>query len=173
MSPATVHSRRQVTLFVPEPASSMLEVIRERLDPVQYRLIPAHVTLCREDELVDRAITGLEALHGLDQLGPLPLIFGAPEVFDGHGVRLPCIAGETHFHRLRVAVLGSEEIREHRAHITLAHPRNPRAPGNLPSTYASLTTPLSIVLPRLSLIEQRGLAPWQVRQERDLVTRNA
>ena len=63
MSPATTNSRRQVTLFVPDPTRSMLEAIRKRLDPVQYRLIRAHVTLCREDELAARSVTELEALR--------------------------------------------------------------------------------------------------------------
>ncbi len=172
-SRADTNSRQQVTLFVPDPARSLLEAIRMRLDPVQYRLIPAHVTLCRENELAALPYTGFEALRGAAQHAPLTLHFGPPEVFDGHGVLLPCIAGGSHFHRLRVAILGTEDLPPHRAHITLAHPRNPRAPGNLPSTYASLTTPFTITLSRLSLVEQHGSAPWQVRRAIDLVGSDA
>jgi hypothetical protein len=43
--------RRQLSLYVPEPIATRLEAVRRVLDPVQHALIPAHVTLCRDDEL--------------------------------------------------------------------------------------------------------------------------
>lgn len=154
-------TRRQLTLFLSDPERAAIEAVRARLDPVQHRLIPAHVTLCREDELAAFPMDELEAR--CVQAGPsaITLAFGAPEVFDGHGVLLPCTAGQPDFQRLRVAILGTDQIRAHRAHITLAHPRNPRAAENLPSTWASLSIPMTTTLSRLALIEQQGTSPWQ------------
>lgn len=43
--------RRQLSLFVPEPARGPVDAVRQALDPQQHALIPAHVTLCRESEL--------------------------------------------------------------------------------------------------------------------------
>lgn len=43
--------RRQLTLFVDEKQSVTIESIRQKFNPQQYRLIKAHVTLCREDEI--------------------------------------------------------------------------------------------------------------------------
>jgi hypothetical protein len=50
---AVLNTRTQLTLFVAPPAAEILEPLRRRLDPVQSRLISAHVTLCREDELMN------------------------------------------------------------------------------------------------------------------------
>ncbi len=156
-----VRLRRQLTLFVSDPARATLEAIRARLDPVQHRLIPAHVTLCREDELAAYSVDELGARCREVRPAPITLTFGAPEPFDGHGVLLPCIAGQPEFQRLRVALLGTDQIRAHRPHITLAHPRNPRAPENLPATWASLNTPITMTLTRLALIEQHGASAWE------------
>ncbi len=158
-----MNSRRQVTLFVPSDEARLLEPIRKRMDPVQHRLIAAHVTLCRDEDLAHLPDAELESrLAHAGQL-PLTLQFGRPEAFGGHGVLLPCVAGEESFDRLRVALLGVE-ARPHGAHITLAHPRNPRAAGNVASTWASLAFPLSISFSEVSLIEQRDGQPWEVRE---------
>jgi len=47
--------RRQLTLFVAPEASSSIEAVCEVVDPVQSRLIRAHVTLGREGELAASA----------------------------------------------------------------------------------------------------------------------
>ena len=44
------NSRIQLTLFVPPPNAELIESVRRLVDPIQHQLIPAHVTLCREDE---------------------------------------------------------------------------------------------------------------------------
>lgn len=165
--PAAPSSRRQVTLFVPSDEALVLEPIRRRMDPVQHRLIAAHVTLCRDEDLAHLPVAELGARLALAGRSPLTLQFGSPETFDGHGVLLPCVAGGEAFDRLRVALLGVE-ARPHRAHITLAHPRNLRAPGNTPSAWASLTFPLSITFTTVCLIEQRGGEPWEVGKTHDL-----
>jgi hypothetical protein len=153
-------------LFVPPDAARALEAVRERLDPVQHRLIPAHVTLCREDELArcsghawrDR----LAVADAASAAAPVTLIFGSATAFSGHGVLLPCIAGEPAFHALRVLLLGDTAPRRHEPHLTLAHPRNPRAPQNVPATYADVPSPLHVTFSTVSLIEQSGHEPWRV-----------
>lgn len=49
-------TRRQVSLYLPEPARSIVGAARARADPIQHELIPAHVTLCRDDEATDWAM---------------------------------------------------------------------------------------------------------------------
>lgn len=164
-------NRRQQTLFLTDPERATAEAIRQQLDPVQHRLIPAHVTLCREDELAAHGIADLNDLPALDAHAPLTLQFGAPELFHGHGVLLPCVAGESEFHQLRVAILGSTQIRTHHAHITLAHPRNPRVVDDLLAACVGLTTPVTATFSRIALIEQSGSEPWKVRGERQLGAR--
>ena len=41
--------RRQLSLILPEPERSMFDIVRADIDPIQYSLISAHVTLCRND----------------------------------------------------------------------------------------------------------------------------
>ena len=43
--------RRQASLFLSD--QFQIESLRLRYNPIQARLIPAHVTLCREDEVTD------------------------------------------------------------------------------------------------------------------------
>jgi hypothetical protein len=150
--------RRQLTLFVPNGAAPAIDAVRQRVDPVQFGLIAAHVTLCREDEIEGLDIAELRTR--LAHVPPLTLVFGAPTPFAGHGMLLPCIEGAPAFHELRVIVLGTSGIRAHEAHITLAHPRNPLAPDNVAATYRSLSATIAITFAEVALIEQRDAQPW-------------
>lgn len=153
--------RAQLSMYVPSADSEQLEAIRRLLDPVQSQLIPAHVTLCREDELEQLPIPEIRRRLTASHLNPVTLRFGPPESFSGHGVLLPCIGGENEFHALRMHILGSE-YRVSRPHITLAHPRNPKAPGNSMLNASCLHDDIIITFPTVSLIEQTGLNPWLV-----------
>ncbi len=153
--------RRQLSLFVPPGAAAPIEALRRVLDPVQHALVPAHVTLAREDELA--ALDDATLRERLAARAPLALRFGAAESFDGHGLLLPCVAGEPEFHALRAAVLGRADVRAHRPHLTLAHPRNPHASGNTLERARSLADPGEVVFREAHLIEQAGAAPWVVR----------
>jgi hypothetical protein len=53
-------------------------------------------------------------------------------------------------------------MREQAPHITLAHPRNPQAPGNNLSA-VSLPGLLAITFTSVSWIEQEEGAPWRIR----------
>lgn len=154
-------SRDQLSLFVDGPAADTLNALRARLDPVQAGLIPAHVTVCREDELQDLPALGTDALRArLHGHPPLTLRFGPPQRFGGHGVLLPCVAGQSALDELRRCLLGRESVRPQAAHLTLAHPRNPRAPGN--GDRLEDAAPVhALCLADLRWIRQSDGGPWQ------------
>lgn len=158
--------RRQLSLYVPEPQRSTIDAVRAVLDPVQHALIPAHVTLCREDELaaIDEATLAVR----LAVAAPITLRFGAPVHFDGHGILMPCVEGEPGFHALRQHVLGRDEIRRASPHLTLAHPRNPVAPGNDLANAASMQNSVTLRFDRVHLIEQVDGGVWQTLATFDL-----
>lgn len=163
--------RRQLSLFVPVAEGVQLESVRHELDPVQSELIPAHVTLCREDEIGQLSASEIEAR--LQDYGAkrLTLSFGPPVIFQGHGVLLPCVAGESEFHELRAHLLGTTAIRRHSPHITLAHPRNPRSTKWAPPDEVGLPQTLSYTFVEIASIEQMGGAAWRVIREFRLISR--
>jgi 2'-5' RNA ligase len=147
-------------MYAPENAAKAIEEVRKTVDPIQSALIPAHITLCREDELDD-----LSKLH--DRLSsipfkPLTLRFGRPEIFSGHGLLLNCIEGADDFRLLREYLLDSKNIRNQAPHITLAHPRNPKSVGNLVSAAAVLPAVITINFPAIYLIGQEASEPWRI-----------
>jgi len=161
-----LNMRRQLSLYVPHTESARLDAVRRVLDPVQTDLIPAHMTLCREDEIGE--ISALEIGSRLlrSAARPVTLSFGRPVNFEGHGVLLPCVAGEQAFHRLRTEILGSGSIRRHVPHITLAHPRNPPPANARLAGAMGLPENLSFTFATIVSIEQMGAAlPWRVLQE--------
>jgi hypothetical protein len=168
--------RRQLSVFAPEPMRTALDALRATLDPVQHRLIPAHVTLCREDELEvltpDANADAVAAAVALRLTEPpasraLTLVFGTAESFDEHGILLPCVDGESAFHALRAEILtpaiAPDALRRPAAHLTLAHPRNPRAPGNSLAVAQRTVSPLRLTFGEVHLIERVGSAPWTVQ----------
>jgi 2'-5' RNA ligase len=160
-----LNTRTQLTLYLAPPAGEILEPLRRRLDPVQSRLISAHVTLCREDELADVSTDEIGTRLKNAPPGPLTLTFGMAQVFEGHGVLLPCVAGEVEFQALRTIVLGTARARTHAPHLTLAHPRNPRAPDNRPATLLKVPLSLSVTFTTVSLIYQQVGEPWRLLAE--------
>ena len=139
-----------------------------RLDPIQAALIPAHVTLCREDEIDHLDPDTLYRQIQTWQHGPLQLAFGPPQRFNGHGLLLPCTQGSAPFQGLRQWLLRNPQAREHHAHLTLAHPRNPQAPGNTDTTLATCPPALQLEFATVALIQQHGAAPWVVLWEEEL-----
>jgi hypothetical protein len=151
--------RIQLSLYVTGAMREGIERVRRRVDPVQSALIPAHVTLCREDELGGVSFDALATR--LAGCAPLRLVFGDVVAFGGHGIMARCSEGAESYSQLRRAVLGAD-AREVEPHITLAHPRNPRAPGNVLDA-VDLEFPIRVVFDTAMLIEQEaaGLA-WRV-----------
>jgi 2'-5' RNA ligase len=160
-----VNTRRQLSLYVPSTEGALLEAVRQVLDPVQAGLIPAHVTLCREDEIGQVSATEIELRLRRSAAQPIRLGFGRPINFEGYGVLLPCVSGEQAFHQLRTEVLGAT-ARRHAPHITLAHPRNPPpAKGGLADAMG-LAENMSFTFAAIASIEQIGAAlPWRVLRE--------
>ena len=149
-------TRRQLSLLLPEAQRSLVEPIRQRLDPVQHTLIPAHVTLCRDDELPD--------LQRLERLEPflITMQFGEPEELPDGCVLLRPSSGNEQFQALRQLILGTT-ARAYGAHLTLLHPRNVR--GTFPDL-AEIGRDLAglvVTFSTVRLIEQHGSDPWQVR----------
>jgi 2'-5' RNA ligase len=163
-----VNSRLQLTLFVTGTAAAKIDEARRSLDPVQFSLIPAHVTLCREDEIEDLQPADLRERLSAWDTGPVSLTFGAPESFSTHGILLPCIRGEEDFQALRRLILGSTAIRRQLPHITLAHPRNPKAAGNSLAAASVLQAGITVNLGTVSRIQQNGGAPWHLVERFDL-----
>ncbi|MBK8285032.1 MAG: 2'-5' RNA ligase family protein [Ahniella sp.] len=162
--------RIQLSLYVPSSASTQLETIRRLLDPIQSNLIPAHVTLCREDEIEHIEPALLETR--LAEATAITLSFGRPEHFGGHGVLLPCVGGAADFHALRKWVLGPDSMKQHAPHITLAHPRNAKAPTNTAGHAAGLPDPLQFTFEHVNRIRQLGTQPWEVLSRYQLSTPN-
>lgn len=156
-------TRLQLSLFVPQDVRADIESVRRVVDPVQHRLIPAHVTLCREDELGGLPLSAVQERVSRASPGRLTLHFGPPERFGEHGILLPCVDGTDEFLRLRRVVLGSPHVRPHAPHLTLAHPRNPKADGNDLGSAATFRDGRRITFEEISLIEQIDDAPWTVR----------
>lgn len=160
-----MRKRIQLSLYVPEPSNLELERVRRILDPVQAGLIPAHVTLCREDELVDIDLAALDSRLSKSRPGVISLQFGKPESFHQHGILLPCIAGEEAFHALRLWVLNTSVIRRQMPHITLAHPRNPKFESNTDDNISKASSEFVIQFPNICLIQQEGASAWKVLRE--------
>lgn len=155
------NTRRQLSLYVPTHLAAAIEDVRERVDPVQTALIPAHVTLCREDELL-LDFTAIERrLKSVPYAAPA-LTFGRPIKFSSHGILLPCVDGESQFRSLREYILGSQNAKELLPHMTLAHPRNPKSCGKSLEHALCLPETIHLVFPTIHLIEQEDARPWQV-----------
>jgi hypothetical protein len=159
---APQHLRRQLTLFLPPEQRAIVEPVRQQLDPQQHAIIPAHVTLCRNDELTDwQALE--QRLASLGEFS-LTLQFGKPQVLDDGCILLRPVRGAEQYQHLRQSILGPS-AKIHGAHLTLLHPRN--APGviyNL-TEIAQALAGLTTTFHRIALIEQHGPEPWRVRQE--------
>lgn len=154
-------TRRQLSLFLPEAQRSLVEPVRQRLDPIQHGLIPAHVTLCRHDELPELR----QLIRQLERLEPfsITLKFGAPQELPDGCVLLRPSLGAEEFQALRRRILGNE-ARAYGAHLTLLHPRN--ATGAIPDLAGISRELADLVVPfdTLSLIEQYGHDPWRVKR---------
>ena len=153
-------SREQLTLFVAPPHAAMLDALRAVLDPVQAGIIAAHVTLCREDELAGITDAQIRARLADAAARAITLRFGAPERVGGHGILLPCVDGAEAFDALRAVVLGTPTPRPMGAHLTLAHPRNPRAAGNDLERARALNGGIECRFGAITRIRQEGDGVW-------------
>lgn len=159
-------NRRQLTLFLSQP-DGVIEKIRAAFNPVQFNLIPAHITLCREDEIepIEPVIRNLRTIR-LNK--PLRIEFGSVERFgDGNGVLLQGKPENPGFDQLRIAVLNGIIAfpRNHRPHITLMHPRNSTCTDELFRQIKEFALPVMLDFDTISLIEQKPERPWMVLEQ--------
>jgi hypothetical protein len=154
--------RRQASLYLPEVPH--IESLRTRFNPVQAQLIPAHVTLIREDEVIDWC----DLRPRIDAILPLQLQlgFGAPRRED-HLVYLPVVAGQDQFDELRRRLLNHSlsPPRKQSAHVTIIHPRNGVCTDAAYQEIVSLLKPFTLEFCDIALIEQVDGGPWMRFEE--------
>jgi 2'-5' RNA ligase len=158
--------RRQLTLFVPPEDAVTIEQVRQRFNKVQFDLIKAHVTLCREDELedIDRVSANIRSLTYTE----IQVTFARIERFDGgKGLFIPATGDATEFHAVRKHILAGlvEEPEKKLPHITLMHPRNATCTDEIFADVEKRTLPSNLRFTTISLIEQNKGGPWKTLQE--------
>lgn len=160
----TQNKRSQLTLFISTEDAYLIEKIREKFNPEQRRLIAAHVTLCREDE-----IENLDSiLNNLLQLAaePVSIQFGPVTRFhDGKGLLIPARGNNEAFDLLRLQILAgtNTKIRKHDPHITLMHPRNSTCTDEIFNQVRKIELPGSFTFDSIALIEQVNGGKWKVK----------
>jgi hypothetical protein len=160
--------RQQRSLWLRPEEAAAVERLRAVLDPVQRALIPAHVTLCRDEETAALSLPNLRQRLAEACIRPFALRFGAPQPLGAHGWLLPCVDGASSFQALRRCVLGGLPGQVQHAHLTLAHPCNPRAAGNPPGRVPVFAGGYRIWLDAVYWIEQAPPAPWRIVQRMPL-----
>ena len=153
--------RRQLTLFVSPQQSERLEQVRKQNDPIQSQIIQSHITLCREDEIIDldKAISNLRNLPPFD----LQLHLGKLTIFeDGKGVYLPILNHED-FHNLRKKVLLGiiDSPRIQHPHLTLMHPRNAVCTDEIFDLLSKIAFPTLLYFNEIHLIVQVDGGAWE------------
>jgi 2'-5' RNA ligase len=165
--------RIQLTLFVDEKYSIIMEKIRREFNPAQYDLIKSHVTLCREDEL-DKVDEVIRNLIGLNR-GPITIKFGNMVRFsEGKGLMIPALGDNEPFQKLRAYILKGiiEHPRKQEPHITLMHPRNSICTDAIFEQVKAHKLPHKIEFNKISLIEQEMDKQWHILEEFELKTIN-
>lgn len=155
--------RIQLTLFLDADVSESIEHLRQTFNPEQYALIPAHVTLCREDELeqIEQIIQRIPVL----ELANVTVDFGQVARFsDGKGVMIPASGDNAPFQALRAQILQGfiEKPRRHEPHITLMHPRNSTCTDAIFEQIQKCHLPERITFRSISLIQQEMGQEWKI-----------
>ncbi len=140
--------RKQLSMFAAGDSVIGIEEAREIVDPIQFGLIAAHITLCRESELENLKRIKARLLN-ID-LPTLKVRFGRPKRFAGHGLMMECLEGEEDFRQIREYILESKHISRQIPHIKLAQPRNPEAKGNSVANLNRLPKIIELEFPLIS-----------------------
>lgn len=157
--------RQQLTLFVENNEAELIEKIRGKYNPEQFRLIAAHVTLCREDEIenIEKVVQNLEKLNE----SSISIDFGNIVRFsNGRGVLLPALNDDS-FQKLRKKVLEGiiQNPRVHQTHITLMHPRNSTCTDAIFEELQAIKFLSKLSFNKISLIEQEKGKKWEILRE--------
>ncbi len=153
--------RKQLTLFLEPEQSVVIEGLRKTYNPKQYDLIKSHITLCREDEIID--ITQIKENLAHLKFKPFKLALrGFKRFNEGKGVLIEVDDAKNHFKNLRIAVLHKvvDHPRDHKPHITLMHPRNSTCTALIYETIEKSNLPQEIRISKISLIEQEMGKKW-------------
>lgn len=137
---------------------------------MQYSLIPAHVTLCREDEIEPIAET-IKRIRAISLEKPIQIQFDNVARFSsGKGVFMPCAKNYEAFTSLRKAVLGRAILqKEQLPHITLMHPRNATRTDEIFDQIKTKKLPHVLAFHTISLIEQKNGGIWKILDEFNLM----
>lgn len=166
-------ARQQLTLFVKD--IGIIEEIRKEFNPVQYELISAHVTLCREDEITPISKV-LENIKALEYDRPIVINFDSVERFEnGKGVWLPASTDNHPFQELRKKILKGviDNPRQHRPHITLMHPGNSTCTDDIFHSIKQCRLPNRLWFDKVSLIEQKQGGRWTILDEYYIISESA
>jgi len=163
--------RRQLTLFAEPKDAKPIEQVRQQFNPRQFKIIKAHVTLCREDEIenLEKVISNLFSLTKTQQ--NIFIEFGKATRFDnGKGLFLPAINDTEEFHNLRrLALIGLiDNPRKQEAHITLMHPGNSTCTDAIFKQIEKINLPVKLNFKKISIIEQKNGGEWKILQEFNL-----
>jgi 2'-5' RNA ligase len=161
--------RRQLTLFVENKDAKNIELVRNKFNPQQSKLIKSHVTLCREDEIenLEKVIQNLVSI----QAACIKISFAKAIRFENEkGVLLPATGDNKAFQQLRKLVLQglNTNPRIQQPHITLMHPRNSTCSDDDFLQIAAIILPSSLVFKKISLIAQGEDGKWITEQAFDL-----
>ena len=143
----------------------MIEKIRAEFNPIQFNLIPAHVTLCRENEIksIEKVIENIKSLS-IDN--PLRIEFDKVERFDNSkGLLIPAKKGNDEFIELRKSILKGliEFPEDHHPHITLMHPRNSTCTDEIFNQILKYNLPTELSFNKISLIEEGNDGKWKIK----------
>lgn len=158
--------RRQLSLFLPLTEGRQIDNLRKALNPVQYALIPAHVTLAREDEITE--LDNVKLISILEEAKNVSISFDPIRTFsEGKGLMIPGSKQNRAFHQLRKHLLGKEGegVRRHRPHITIMHPRNSSCNEEIFNDVRKLALPTQISFEQVYLIEQINGGKWKVIEQ--------
>jgi 2'-5' RNA ligase len=147
-------TRKQASLYLTDVPH--IEAMRWKFNSQQAQLIPAHVTLCREDEVDDWDLLRerVEAIKDFE----LTLNFGEP-AREENFVYLPIIDGEDRFHELRRLLL-KREPRRSTPHVTIIHPRNGTCDDASFDEISRELTPFQFTFREIQLIQQFAGEGW-------------
>jgi hypothetical protein len=155
--------RRQLTFFLEQNDTEIIEKVRQLFNPRQFELINAHITLCREDEIenIEQVILNISKLKEREIIFQLE----KPKRFDdGKGVYIKILNGGKKFNNLRQKVLKGviNNPRDQIPHITLMHPRNSICTDDIFEKISNEKFPASICFKKIYLIEQNNDEKWNV-----------
>ncbi len=178
-----IKKRQQLTLFVPASEETQnIDYVRKTYNLEQYNIIKSHVTLCREDELLDmeKVFYNINFLvkslqKNNENMGKIPIFFDKITRFSAQkGVMLTAKDENVIFHQIRTMILSDivPTLRLHNPHLTLIHPRNGTCTDIIFKEIRKINFPSVLYFNKISLIEQEITTDfskkWDIVEEFEL-----